>query len=58
MAKIKTGTGMKREGIDFEYAEYYIYLLKVNNRNTRPRCEICSKLTIRTPERRHGVVND
>ena len=30
-----------------------IYLLKVNNRNTRPRCEICSKLTIKTPKRRH-----
>ena len=29
------------------------YLLKVNNRNTRKRCEICSKLTIKTPERRH-----
>ena len=23
-----------------------IYLLKVNNRNTKARCEICSKLTI------------
>ena len=30
-----------------------IYLLKVNNRNTRTRCEIRSKLTIKTPERRH-----
>ena len=30
-----------------------IYLLKVNNRNTRTRCEICSKITIKTPERRH-----
>ena len=30
-----------------------IYLLKVNNRNTRTRCEICSKLAINTPERRH-----
>ena len=30
-----------------------IYLLKVNNRNTRTRFEICSKLTIKTPERRH-----
>ena len=30
-----------------------MYLLKVNNRNTRTRCEICSKLTINTPERRH-----
>ena len=27
-----------------------IYLLKVNNRNTRTRCEICSKLTIKTTE--------
>ena len=30
-----------------------IYLLKVNNRNTRARCQIYSKLTIKTPERRH-----
>ena len=30
-----------------------IYLLKVNNRNTRTRCEICSKLTMKTPEQRH-----
>ena len=30
-----------------------IYLLKVNNRNTRKRCELYSKLTIKTPERRH-----
>ena len=29
-----------------------IYLLKVNNRNTRIKCEICSKLTIKKPERR------
>ena len=29
-----------------------IYLLKVNNRNTRTKCKICSKLTIKTP----GVV--
>ena len=36
-----------------------IYLLKVNNRNTRTRCSIYSKLTIKTPEgrprRRSGV---
>ena len=30
------------------------YLFKVNNSNTRTRCEICSKLTIKTPERRQG----
>ena len=29
-----------------------IYLLKVNNKNTRTRYEICSKLTIKTSERR------
>ena len=28
-----------------------INLLKVNNRSTRTRHEICSKLTIKTPER-------
>ena len=30
-----------------------IYLLKVNNRNTRKKYEICSKLTTNTPERLH-----
>ena len=30
-----------------------IQLLKVNNRNTRTRCEIFSKLTVKAPERRH-----
>ena len=29
-----------------------IYLFKVNNKSTRTKCEICSKLTIKTPERR------
>ena len=28
------------------------YLSKVNNKNTTARCEVCSKLTIKTPERR------
>ena len=28
------------------------HLFKVNNRNTRKRYKICSKLTIKTPERR------
>ena len=26
------------------------YISKVNNKSTRTRCEICSKLTIKTPE--------
>ena len=29
------------------------YMFKVNNRNTRARCQICLKPTIKTPERRH-----
>ena len=29
------------------------YLLKANKRNTRTSCEICSYLTIKTPEWRH-----
>ena len=36
-----------------------MYMSKVNKRNTRTRCEICSKLIIKTKERRHwhiGVV--
>ena len=38
----------------FEQINYTveIYMFKVNNRNTRTSCEICSKLTIKTPERR------
>ena len=31
----------------------HIFLFKVSNRNTRKRCEICSKLIIKTPERHH-----
>ena len=29
------------------------YMFKINDRNTRTRCKICSKLTIKTQERRH-----
>ena len=29
------------------------YFFKVNNKAVEKRCEICSKLTIKTPERRH-----
>ena len=30
-----------------------VYLFKVSIRNTRKRCEICSKLTINTPKQHH-----
>ena len=33
-----------------EFNPTAIYLLNVNNRNTRARCEISSKLTIKTTE--------
>ena len=29
------------------------YLFKVNKKDTRKTCKICSKLTMKTPERRH-----
>ena len=31
-----------------------IYLFKVNNKNTRKKCEMCLKLRIKTPERRRS----
>ena len=31
------------------------YMFKVNSRNTEARCEICQKLTIKTPESRSVV---
>ena len=30
-----------------------IYLIKINKRNTKKKCEIYSKLTGKTPERHH-----
>ena len=35
----------------FEYCPANIYLFKSNNRNSRKRCEVYSKLTIKTTER-------
>ena len=34
------------------------YIFKVNNRNTITRCEICSKLTIKTPEWRYWLLSE
>ena len=33
-----------------KYSPVDVYLLKANNRNTRTRYEICSRLTTKTPE--------
>ena len=35
---------------DFNDLPVGIYMFKVNNRDTKTRCEICSKFTIKTPE--------
>ena len=48
-------TGVSNTSITGSRGKYFqasIYLLKVNKRNRR-RCEIYSKLTIKTLERRH-----
>ena len=33
-----------------------IYFFKASNRNTRKRCEICLKLTLKSPERRYWLL--
>ena len=46
---------------DYMYEYMYptrIYLFKANNRNTRTRCEICSKLTRMAPELSVFIVKD
>ena len=45
---------MPVKGAFFQKVNYIpanIYMFKVDNRITRKSCEICSKLTIKTPER-------
>ena len=45
----------KPETAPFSSHPIGIYLREFNNRNTRSMCEICSKLTAKTAERR-GIV--
>ena len=40
-------------GKRFTISPANIYLFNGNNRNSRKMCEICSMLTIKTPEQRH-----
>ena len=49
LSKHRSGS---RKGCNVPYP-VGIYMFKVNNRNTRAKCKIFSKLTIKTPERRH-----
>ena len=43
----------KWENLKFSSYPAGIYLLKINNKNIRTRYKRCSKLTIKTPERRN-----
>ena len=43
-----------KEGLKYLKFPAGYYMFKVNNRNNRARCKICSKLTIETLERRIG----
>ena len=42
--------------LEKQHCQASIYMLKVNNRNTRTKWELCSNLPILTPERRQNVV--
>ena len=44
------------KNIESDASQPAFSLLKVNNRNSRTRCETCLKLIIKTPEPRHGIV--
>ena len=39
-----------KDGRNYVRIPVGIYLLKVNNRNTSKRCEICLKITVKAPE--------
>ena len=62
IVRILTPKNIKRQNFQNTYGRLRksfpagIYLLKVNNRNTRTDCEICPKLTIKTPVNGVGVV--
>ena len=58
VCRVGKGKGRKRKGKGKSLRKIYRntsvgnYMFKVNNRNVTTRCEVCSKLTIKTPERR------
>ena len=51
-AKVKSSCCVNSRNFHLDENRAGIYLFKVNNGNTRALCEIYSKLTIKTPERR------
>ena len=50
---MKQKTCEKQNNTDKKGNPANIYLFKLNNKNTKKQCEICSKLTIKTLEQRH-----
>ena len=55
MSNVNVKCAFKTYHINLKKCPVGIYLLEVNNRNTRTRSEICSKLT-KTPERRQWLL--
>ena len=51
--KCSSGTNCEMIRVKVSMFLANIYLIKVNNRNTRKKCEICSELTMKTQKRRH-----
>lgn len=48
--------GIRTKGIiKFQLFPVNMYMLKVNNKNTRRRCEICLNVTVKILEHRSGV---
>ena len=47
--KLQIGINEPPESASDDWISASIYLLKGNNRNTRKRCQLCLKLTIKTP---------
>ena len=53
---MNSNRGLQLSSSSLSYNLDNIYLFKVNNRTIETlekKCEICSKLTTKTPERRH-----
>ena len=43
----------KMSQVNCHYSPEIKCMLKVNNKNIEKRCEVCPKLTVKTPERSH-----
>ena len=44
---------LRERSLNLEFPAH-IFLLKVNSRNSRTRCKICSNLRVMSPERRQS----